>query len=315
LLTIPSTDTTTLQRVENIVEALPSLQRLSGQTIVVKLGGAALHAGGSDHVLADVALLRLLGARPVLVHGGGPEISEAQRRAGIEPRFAHGLRVTDERSMAIVKAVLTEKVGPALAAELERLGATAIALSGEDGPTLLVLRHHEPGGEDLGFVGDVVRVDPTRIEAVLDEGGIPVVATVGRGGDGHAYNVNADAAAAELALALDATALVLLTDVPGVRGGDGHLIEELPVARARALVASGAVSGGMIPKIEAAVRALEATSGVDILDGRVPHSLLLDLLGGRPAGTRVVRTPARAGSGSGVGGGVQGFAQCLPGAI
>jgi acetylglutamate kinase len=297
LLTVLSTHPT-LRGIESLVDTLPSLQRLAGQTMVVKLGGAALQTGSPDHVLADVALLRLVGVRTVLVHGGGPEISEVQRRAGIEPRFSHGLRVTDEQTMNIVKAVLTENVGPSLAAGLRRLGGNAVPLSGEDGCTLLALRHADPGDEDLGFVGDVVRTDPTRVEAVLDAGAIPVVATVGRGTDGHAYNVNADAAAAELALALDATALVLLTDVPGVRDGGGNLIHVLPVARARVLIAAGIVSGGMIPKIEAALRALEGTSTVHILDGRVPHALLLALLTEQAPGTKVVRGAASTGTGT-----------------
>jgi len=304
LLTIPSTRHNA-RGVESLVDALPSLQRLTGQTIVVKLGGAAIAAGNPDHVLADVALLRLVGVRVVLVHGGGPEITAEQRRAGSEPRFWHGLRVTDEQTIEIVRAVLTQHVGPALAAQLRLLGATAVPLSGDDG-TLLVLRHVEPGGEELGYVGDVVRVDPAHVEAVLDAGGIPVVATMGRGGaDGHAYNVNADAAAAELAIALDAMALVLLTDVPGVRDADGELIHELPASHARTLLAAGTVNGGMIPKIDAAMRALEAAASVDIVDGRVPHGLLLDLLTDQPVGTRVVRSPIAA----------RGSAHCLPGEI
>ncbi|HXA29770.1 MAG TPA: acetylglutamate kinase [Candidatus Angelobacter sp.] len=299
MLTLVSTPRTPPD-VDGLVDALPSLQRVAAQTVVVKLGGAAIQAAGPDAILADVALLRLVGTRTVLVHGGGPEITEAQRRAGIEPRFRHGLRVTDGQTIEIVKTVLTKQVGPTLAAGLRRLGGNAVTLSGEDGSTLLALPHEEPGDEDLGYVGDVVRTDPTRVEAVLDAGGIPVVATLARGADGHTYNVNADAAAAELALALDAGALVLLTDVPGVRDRDGELIPELTADRARVLVEAGVVTGGMIPKIDAALRALQGTSTVHILDGRIPHALLRALLTDQQVGTTLVRSSARTRSRDGV---------------
>jgi len=230
-------------------------------------------------------LLRFVGMRPVLVHGGGPAISAWQRRMGIESRFVNGLRVTDAQTMEIAKMVLTGKVGPELVATIHQLGGTAIGLSGEDGPTLLVRPREAEGGEDLGYVGEVAQVNPEPIEAILDQGRIPVVASIGLGYDGQAYNVNADSVAAELAVALRASKLLLLTDVDGVHDSDGSLISELDSSRARRLIASGVVTGGMIPKVMAALRALNGAAAAHIIDGRVPHSLLLELLTEHGVGT------------------------------
>jgi acetylglutamate kinase len=285
-----------IRRAEVLVEALPFIRRFFGHTIVVKLGGSAIDSGDHDAVLQDVVLLRFVGMRPVLVHGGGPAISEWQKRMGLETRFVNGLRVTDAQTMELAKMVLTGKIGPDLVAAIHRLGGTAIGLSGEDGPTLLVRPKTAEGGEDLGFVGEVVQVNPEPIEAVLDQGRIPVVASIGLGYDGRAYNVNADSVAAELAIALRATKLLLLTDVPGVCDRDGSLISELDAERARRLIADGVVSGGMIPKVTAALRAVEGSqreegTAAHIIDGRVPHSLLLELLTEHGVGTMIRPLP------------------------
>jgi len=274
-----------IRRAEVLIEALPYIRRFSGHVVVIKLGGAAISADASRAVLQDVVLLRFVGIRPVLVHGGGPEISAWQERVGIEPRFVNGLRVTDAPTMEIAKMVLSGKVGPEIVAQIHGLGGSAIGLSGEDGPTLLVNRRRDDSGEELGYVGDVAQVNPEPIQAVLEQGRIPVIASIGLGYDGQAYNVNADTVAAELAVALRATKLVLLTDVDGVRGADGELISELDARGVQALIASGAVSGGMIPKVGAALRALDAASTSHIIDGRVPHALLLELLTERGVGT------------------------------
>ncbi len=234
-------------------------------------------------------LLRFVGMRPVLVHGGGPEISMWQQRLGLEPKFVNGLRVTDAPTMELVKMVLTGKIGPDLVARIHKLGGQAVGMSGEDGPTLMVRPRGTEAGHDLGFVGEVDQVNPEPVEAVLDQGRIPVIASVGLGVDGDAYNVNADTVAAELAVALKATKLVLLTDVEGVRGADGELISVLDAAAADRLIESGAISGGMIPKVRAALHALEAVTASHIIDGRVSHSLLLELLTEKGVGTMVTR--------------------------
>jgi acetylglutamate kinase len=281
-----------IHRAEVLIEALPYIRRFNGHTIVVKLGGAAIEGGDIEPVLQDVVLLRFVGLRPVLVHGGGPAISAFQRRMGIESRFVNGLRVTDAQTMEIAKMVLTGKVGPELVATIHRLGGNAIGLSGEDGPTLLVRPRAAEGGEDLGFVGEVVQVNPEPIEAILDQGRVPVIASIGLGYDGQAYNVNADAVAAELAVSLRATKLLLLTDVDGVHDSDGSLISELDTTRAKSLIASGVITGGMIPKVMAALRALDGTRAAHIIDGRVPHTLLLELLTEHGVGTMLTDEPS-----------------------
>lgn len=284
----PETMEERIRRAEVLVEALPYIKRFSGHTLVIKLGGAAM-GEDVDAFLQDVVLLRFVGMRPVLVHGGGPEITAWQKRLGIEPAFVNGLRVTDAPTMEVVKMVLTGKIGPNLVSRIHRLGGQAVGMSGEDGPTLLVRPRGSEDGRDLGYVGEVDQVNPEPIEAVLEQGRIPVIASVGLGVDGEAYNVNADTVAAELTVALGASKLIMLTDVEGVRGADGALVSSLDRAAAQHLLESGAVNGGMIPKLRAALRALEAADAAHIIDGRVSHSLLLELLTERGVGTMVTR--------------------------
>jgi acetylglutamate kinase len=274
-----------VRRAQTLIEALPYIRRFSGHTLVIKLGGAAAAAVDLDTVLQDVVLLRFVGMRPVLVHGGGPEITAWQERMGMTPRFVDGLRVTDAATMEVVKMVLTGKVGPDLVARIHRLGGNAIGLSGEDGPTLLVRPAKNGRGEDLGLVGEVDHVNIEPVVSILDQGRIPVVASIGLGYDGEAYNVNADAVAAELAVALEATKLILLTDIDGVHDRDGALLSELDGDRAEQLISAGVIAGGMIPKVRAALRALQGTEAAHIIDGRVPHALLLELLTAEGVGT------------------------------
>ncbi|MBV8528163.1 MAG: acetylglutamate kinase [Candidatus Dormibacteraeota bacterium] len=275
-----------VERAKVLIEALPYIRKFSGHIMVIKLGGSVDAADTDiDDVLRDVVLLRFVGMRPVLVHGGGAEISAWQARIGLEPKFVNGLRVTDAPTMEIVKMVLTGKVNPDIVTRINRLGGSAIGISGEDGPTLLVRPRPPEGGADLGFVGDVETVNAEPLQAILDQGRIPVVASIGMGYDGQTYNVNADSVAAELAVALHATKLIVLTDVEGVRGRDGALLSELDPQSAQRLVAEGVIAGGMIPKVRAAVRAVESGAAAHVIDGRVPHSLLLELLTERGVGT------------------------------
>jgi acetylglutamate kinase len=274
-----------IHRAEILLEALPYIKRFSGHTMVIKLGGAGAANGDIDSVLQDVVLLRFVGMRPVLVHGGGQEISAWQQRVGLEPRFVNGLRVTDAPTMEIAKMVLTGKVGPDIVARIHRLGAGAIGLSGEDGPTLLVRPRGAEAGADLGYVGEVDQVNPEPIAAILNQGRIPVVASIGIGYDGQAYNINADTVAAELAIALKASKLILLTGVDGVCDARGELISQLDAATAHDLIASGVVTDGMIPKVHAALHAVAGGTSAHIIDSRVPHSVLLELLTERGVGT------------------------------
>jgi acetylglutamate kinase len=281
-----------IQRAEVLIEALPYIKRFAGHILVIKVGGAAGAAADLDALLEDVVLLRFVGMRPVIVHGGGSEISAWQERMGIETKFVNGLRVTDAPTMEIAKMVLTGKVGPDIVSRIHTLGAGAIGLSGEDGPTLLVRPRTDSGGADLGFVGDVAQVNGEPIMAILDQGRIPVMASIGLGYDGQAYNVNADTVAAELAVALHASKLILMTDVEGVRDSDGTLISKLDAAQANVLLANGVIRDGMIPKVAAAIRATEGGSATHIIDARVPHALLLELLTEQGVGTMLTETTA-----------------------
>jgi acetylglutamate kinase len=280
-----------IRRAEVLIEALPYIKRFFGHTLVIKLGGSAID-DRVDALLQDVVLLRFVGMRPVLVHGGGPEISAWQQRLGLEPRFVNGLRVTDAPTMEVVKMVLSGKVGPDLVSRIQRLGGSAIGMSGEAGPTLLVRPRGQEEGHDLGFVGDVDQVNVEPVQAILDQGRIPVMASIGLGVDGEAYNVNADTVAAELAVALHATKLILLTDVEGVRDAGGELISELDSDTAERLIRDSVIRGGMIPKVRAGLRALDGVAATHIIDGRVSHSLLLELLTERGVGTMVTRSAA-----------------------
>jgi len=223
--------------------------------------------------------------QPVLVHGGGPDITAMSERLGLKAEFKNGLRITDDKTMEVVKMVLTGKVNPDIVGAINRLGGQAVGMSGEDGPSIIA----EPLGEDMGFVGRVTQVNREPITALLGRGYIPVIASIGLGYDGHAYNINADTVAAEIALALGAAKLILLTDVAGVLGVDGGVVAVLSREDARQRIESGEVSGGMIPKLEACMRALDGIQFAHIVDGRTPHALLLELFTESGIGTMVTK--------------------------
>src|SRR5499427_9744425 len=225
-----STGVEASERAQVLVEALPYIKRFHGQTVVVKVGGNAIDRRKQETLL-DLVLLRYVGMQPVLVHGGGPEITAMSERLGLEPRFRDGLRVTDAATMDVVKMVLTGKVNPELVASINRLGGQAVGLSGEDGPTIIA----EELDPNLGLVGRVVQINPEPIVAMLERSYIPVIASVGLGYDGNAYNINADTAAAEVAVALGAAKLILMTDVPGVLDGQRRVISELSRSAAERL--------------------------------------------------------------------------------
>ena len=270
------------ERAQVLVEALPYIRRFHGQRMVVKVGGKAIEQR-KEETLLDIVLLRYVGMLPVLVHGGGPEITAMSDRLGLKSQFKDGLRVTDEQTMDVVKMVLTGKVSPDLVATLNRLGGQSVGMSGEDGPSIIAERL-DP---ELGFVGRVTQVNPEPITALLQRGYIPVIASIGLGYDGQAYNINADTVAAEVAVALGAAKLILMTDVPGVLDGRQQVISELKRAEAEALLERGEVSGGMIPKLQACLRSLDGVPFAHVIDGRTPHSLLLELFTEAGIGTMV----------------------------
>jgi len=272
------------ERAKVLVEALPYIKRFHGQIVVIKVGGNALEQA-RDETLLDIVLLRYVGMQPVLIHGGGPEITAMSERLGLKAQFKNGLRITDDKTMEVVKMVLTGKVNPDIVGAINRLGGQAVGLSGEDGPCIIA----EPLGPDMGFVGRVTQINREPITALLGRGYIPVIASIGLGYDGHAYNINADTVAAEISLALGAAKMILLTDVAGVLGVDGHVVAVLSTEDARHRIDAGEVTGGMIPKLESCLRALEGVPLAHIVDGRTPHSLLLELFTEAGIGTMVTR--------------------------
>jgi len=270
-------------RAQVLVEALPYIKRFHGQVVVIKVGGNAIEQR-KEETLLDLVLLRYVGMLPVLVHGGGSEITALSERLGIRSVFRNGLRVTDAATMDVVKMVLTGKVSPDLVATINRLGGQAVGMSGEDGPTIIA----EQLDPDLGLVGRVVQVNAEPITALLSRSYIPVIASIGLGYDGRAYNINADTVAAEVAVALGAAKLILMTDVPGVLDSGQMVQSEIGRDAALRMIADGEVTGGMIPKLQACLRALDGVPQAHIIDGRTPHSLLLELFTESGIGTMVV---------------------------
>jgi acetylglutamate kinase len=274
-----------------LIEALPYIQKFAGKTVVVKYGGNALAGSMNDDALAafakDIALLHAVGFKPVVVHGGGPQISAMMERLGKKPSFHNGLRVTDAETMEIVSMVLLGTVNPQLVTAINQHGAPAVGVSGQDANMFIVSAHDE----SLGFVGEITKVDATIVKKMLAESQVPVVATIGTDNLGQAYNINADTAAGALAEALGAQKLIYLTDIAGVRSNKDDaksLLGQATTSQLRSLLGSGAIDGGMIPKIESCISAIErGVFQAHILDGRIAHVLLLELFTDAGVGTMV----------------------------
>ena len=276
------------ERAEVLVQALPYIQKYTGKTVVIKYGGNAMTSPDlKQQVMEDICLLQLVGVRVVLVHGGGPEISEMMARMGKEPVFVDGLRVTDRETMDIVQMVLAGKVNKSLVNLLEKQGGKAMGLSGMDG-RLIEARMKD---ERLGFVGAITKINIDPVKDLLDKGYIPVISTVGCDQEGNTYNINGDTAAAYIAGALNAQRLIMMTDVAGIlrdRNDASTLIRELNVDEALALFREGVIDGGMIPKVDCCIEAISmGVEKVIIMDGRIPHAILMELLTDEGAGTMV----------------------------
>ncbi|MCS6829019.1 MAG: acetylglutamate kinase [bacterium] len=274
-----------------LVQALPYLQRYSGKCFVVKYGGAAMvDERLKAQVMQDIVLLRTVGIKPVLVHGGGKEVSEVMQRMGLQPRFAGGLRVTDAETMEIVEMVLAGTTNKGIVSLIHRAGGKAVGLSGKDG-NLLVAKKLTPEGKDIGYVGEVAQVNPEVIEALSEAGYIPVISSVAIGEDGQSYNVNADHAAGAIAAALKAEKLIVLTDVPGVLANlndPSSLISEMTIAEAEELLRNGKAESGMAPKLESCITALRGgVRRAHIIDGRQPHAILMEVFTDHGVGTMV----------------------------
>ena len=277
-----------MERAEVLTQALPHIKKYTGETIVIKYGGNAMAKEDlKEQVMEDIVLLQLIGVNVVLVHGGGPDVSEAMQKMGKEPVFEDGLRVTDEETIDIVQMVLAGKVNKSLVNLLEMKGGKAMGISGLDGS---LLRAHMKN-ERLGYVGKIDKVNIKAVNDLLEKGYIPVISSIAWGHGGKVYNINGDTAAAYIAGALHAKRLIMLTDIDGIlldKDDPDTLISEISVEELRELCESESISGGMIPKVESCVEAIEmGADKATILDGRIPHSILMELLTNEGAGTMI----------------------------
>ena len=275
-------------RSEVLVQALPYIQRYNGKTVVIKYGGnAMINEALQDAVMTDIVLLRSVGVNVVLVHGGGPEINDMLKRIGKESRFVGGLRYTDEETVEVVQMVLAGKVNKHLVQLLTCHGGQAVGLCGLDGDMIQAKKHD--AGEDIGFVGDIVKINTKVINDAIASGYIPVISTVGGGENGEVYNINADTAAARIASCLHAEKLLLMTDISGLlrdKDDESTLTQEVKVSEIPSLKSQGIISGGMIPKIDCCVEAVRrGVTRTNIIDGRIPHSILIELFTDAGIGT------------------------------
>ncbi len=276
-----------------LVEALPYIQRLFGKTIVIKYGGAAmLNEELTQKIMEDITLLKFVGMNPILVHGGGPDINNTLKALSVEPKFIDGLRVTDDQTMEVVQMVLTGKINKEIVAKLNGMGASAIGLCGIDGNILLSEKKPMKDGVDLGNVGQVVSVNATLLNTLAADQYIPVIAPVGVGKNGESYNINADTAAAAIATALKAEKLIFLTDTDGIRTDADDAETLLYVATKKdilSMIADGSINGGMLPKVRSCLEALDSgVSRVHILNGTIPHPIILEIFTDSGIGTMIV---------------------------
>ena len=269
-----------------LMEALPYIKEFSGETVVIKYGGAAMvDEAIKQAVMQDIALMKLIGMRPIIVHGGGPEINQMLKAVGKESVFKNGLRVTDEETVEIAEMVLAGKVNKSIVQLLENQGISAAGLTGKDGNTMLCEKNM-PKGEDIGYVGKIVKVNTELIDTLLMAGFTPVIAPIGTDENAQSYNINADTVASAVATAMGAEKLMFLTDVEGVKDAKGDIIFEITTSSAEELIHVGTINGGMIPKVRACVKAvLEGVNRVHIIDGRVLHSILLEIFTDTGIGT------------------------------
>lgn len=274
-----------------LMEALPYIKEFSGETVVIKYGGAAMvDEAIKQAVMQDIALMKLIGMRPIIVHGGGPEINQMLKAVGKESVFKNGLRVTDEETVEIAEMVLAGKVNKSIVQLLENQGISAAGLTGKDGNTM-ICEKNMPKGEDIGYVGKIVKVNTELIDTLLMAGFTPVIAPIGTDENAQSYNINADYAALHIAKALKAKKLVFMTDVPGILKNvedPTSFISVLEPEEARRLIADGTIGGGMIPKVKSCLEAIEGgVQNVHILDGRIEHCLLLEFFTSRGIGTLI----------------------------
>lgn len=287
-----------------LIEALPYIQRFRGKTFVIKYGGHAMLTEQLRHGFAqDIVLLESVGINPIVVHGGGPQITELIGKLGLKSQFVRGMRVTDAATMDAAEMVL-QKINKEIVALISRQGGRAVGLSGKDADLIIARKmrmmmkgeNGKPSAVDIGLVGEVAEINPAVLGTLREAGFIPVIAPIGHGRDGQTYNLNADVAAGQIAAALKAEKLILLTDVEGVKDAGGKLLPVLEAARAKKMIAGGAIGEGMIPKVECCIDALRAGAGsAHVIDGRVEHAVLLEIFTDAGVGTEVVARAIRGG--------------------
>ena len=281
-------------KAEVLIEAIPYIRTFAGSIVVVKYGGSAMvDEQLKKSVIQDIAMLKYIGLKPVVIHGGGKEITNLLDRLGKKSQFLDGLRVTDAETAQVAEMVLSGSIGKSLVSELEQVGISAVGISGKDGRTLLCSKKLDDKGRDLGYVGHVEKVDTSLLETLLSNNFVPVVSPVGVDAEGNTYNINADYAASAVAGSLSAQKLVFLTDVEGIlkdKDDPSSIIRALSTRQAEEYIQDGTINGGMIPKVQCCLDGLEkGVSSVHVLDGRVPHAILLEIFTTRGIGTMVTK--------------------------
>lgn len=281
-----------IKKAEILIEALPYMQKFGGKTVVIKYGGNAMINDELKHsVIEDITLLKFIGLNPIVVHGGGPDISKALDEKGVKSRFVNGLRVTDDITMQTAQQVLVGKTNKEIVALLNAAGGGAVGISGIDGNFMECKKQYtEIDGKkvDIGYVGDIVKIKDSLLKLLSNDEWIPVIAPIGTDADGNSYNINADTAAAAIAAAMQAEKLILLTDVEGIKDADGNIVFEATKEDIREMINTGVINGGMIPKVLGCVDALDSgVAGVHIIDGRIPHCLLLEIFTKTGIGTLI----------------------------
>jgi len=282
-----------IEKADTLVQALPYIQHLSGKTVVIKYGGNAMQNDSlTEKILQDITLIKCVGVNPIVVHGGGPEINSLLGKLNIESSFYNGLRVTDKDTMEVVQMVLTGKINKDITAKLNALGTKAIGLCGKDANLIEAVKLKQADGPDLGFVGEITSINTKLLKLLSQEEYIPVIAPVGVGPDGESYNINADTVAGEIAATLKAEKLIYLTDVDGIRADakdPSTLISHISVEEIEEMVKSGAIDGGMIPKVNGCIKAVRnGVTRTHILDGTIPHPILLEIFTIKGIGTMVI---------------------------
>lgn len=271
-----------IKKAQILIDALPYIQKFAGKTVVIKYGGnAMINEELKNQVMEDITLLKFIGLNPIVVHGGGPDISAALHEKGVKSRFINGLRVTDEVTVKVAQQVLIGKTNKEIVALLNKKGGRAVGISGIDGSFIECEKQMtEIDGEkvDIGFVGRIKHIKRCILDLLSNDQWIPVIAPIGTDEDGNSYNVNADTVAAEVAAAVGAEKLILLTDVEGIKDADGNIVYEATIHKINDMISDGTISGGMIPKVQGCTRAIEkGVNSVHIIDGRIPHCLLLEI--------------------------------------